>query len=93
MLRKALLGFSVPDNQPSMTAHYNPNPNPNHLLKTLGDEDVRLIYEIRCHLEQSECLSCNPALKHKWQPTQELEVEWLDVEGFASPHRLIGPQV
>jgi hypothetical protein len=52
-----------------------------HLLKTSGDEDVRLIYESRCHREQSECLSCNPALKHKWQPTQELdklckEVEW-----------------
>ena len=25
MLSKALLGFSVPDNQPSMAAHYNPN--------------------------------------------------------------------
>ena len=24
MLSKALLGFSVPDNQPSMTAHYKP---------------------------------------------------------------------
>jgi hypothetical protein len=52
-----------------------------HLRKTSGDEGVRLIYESRCHREQSECLSCNPALKHKWQPTQELdklckEVEW-----------------
>ena len=27
VLSKALLGFSAPDNQPSMTAHYNPNPN------------------------------------------------------------------
>ena len=26
MLSKALLGFSVSANQPSMTAHYNPNP-------------------------------------------------------------------
>ena len=25
VLSKALLGFSVPDNQPSMTAHYNTN--------------------------------------------------------------------
>ena len=28
VLSKALLGFSVPDNQPSMTAHYKPNYNP-----------------------------------------------------------------
>ena len=28
VLSKALLGFSVPDNQPSMTAHYNPNSIP-----------------------------------------------------------------
>ena len=27
VLSKALLGFSVPDKQPSMTAHHNPNPN------------------------------------------------------------------
>ena len=25
MLSKALLGFSVPDKQPGMTAHYNPD--------------------------------------------------------------------
>ena len=29
VLSKALLGFSVPDKQPSMTAHYNPNSNSN----------------------------------------------------------------
>ena len=29
VLSKALLGFSVPDKQPSMTAHYNPKPTPN----------------------------------------------------------------
>ena len=37
VLSKALLGFSVPDNQPSMTAHYNPDREPdlerNHLLQ------------------------------------------------------------
>ena len=42
MLSKALLGFSVPDKQPSMTAHYNPspndNPNPCRIPKRLGLE-------------------------------------------------------
>ena len=41
---------------------------------------MRLIYESRCHHEQSECLSCNPALKHKWQPTQELDKLCKEVE-------------
>ena len=51
-----------------------------HLLKTSGDEDVRLIYDSRRHREQSECLSSNPAQKHKWQPTQDFDKRCKEVE-------------
>lgn len=52
-----------------------------HLLKTSSDEDVRMLYESRSKREQAENQSENPVLKHKWQPTKELddrcsEVKW-----------------
>ena len=44
MISKALLGLSVPDKQPSMTVHYNPNPNPSHMttqVQALPDNGIQ----------------------------------------------------
>ena len=56
MLSKALLGFSVPDNQPSMTAHYNPNPNPNPNPNTKTVRyGVRGTYSEQTHTDSVVC--------------------------------------